>query len=303
MKDFIEFCKRYIGPLLLASMLLGYFVPQFAVLKPLLPYLLTLMLYNSLLNIKLRPEHFFQNKILLFPLLNWLILPLLIIFTYKIFQPSYQIGLLITIITPTALGSPVITKLTNGKIELSMSFLLIFNMLAPFTYPILLWIYLSGVEISLPIGAILLRTAKIIFIPLIASMLTKQSPKILHFMQQKIAPINTFLVIFLVTIVISSARTQIEADTPLNLLVLFGYVLLICFILYGVGYLFAGKDDLLKRTLPIALGHKNTGLAILVCVANFSAVAAIPAVLYIISHHIMNAMFIQYFRNDKRLTK
>jgi predicted Na+-dependent transporter len=279
-------------------MLVGYFVPQFASLKPLLPYILTLMLYNSLLDISIRPKHFFQKKILFFPLLNWILLPIFILFTSKSFPPYYQIGLLVTIITPTALGSPVITKLTNGKIELSMSFLLIFNILAPISYPILLWIYLSGVEINIPILAILSRTAKIIFIPLIASLLTKKNKNLHKFMKEKVSPINLFLVILLVMIVISSARLQIEADTPINLLVLFGYILLLCFILYITGYLLARKDPSLQRTLPIALGHKNTGLAILVCVANFSAATALPAVFYIISHHIMNAIFIQKFRQS-----
>ena len=117
-------------------------------------------------------------------------------------------------------------------------------------------------------------------------------------MKEKVSPINLFLVILLVMIVISSARLQIEADTPINLLVLFGYILLLCFILYITGYLLARKDPSLQRTLPIALGRKNTGLAILVCVANFSAATALPAVFYIISHHIMNAIFIQKFRQS-----
>jgi len=77
-------------------MLVGYFVPQFASLKPLLPYILTLMLYNSLLDISIRPKHFFQKKILFFPLLNWILLPIFILFTLKSFPPYYQIGLLVT---------------------------------------------------------------------------------------------------------------------------------------------------------------------------------------------------------------
>jgi predicted Na+-dependent transporter len=292
----INLCKKYIGLLLILGMLIGYFVPQLAVLKSWLPYLLTFMLYNSLLAIKIRPEHFFQKKLLLFPLLNWLILPLFIIYTFHSFSYEYQLGLLITIITPTALGSPVITRLTGGKIEISMSFLLIFNLLAPFSYPFLLWLYFSGLAVSVPIWAILIKTAIIIFVPLLLSMLTKLSAPLHKFMLSKIAPINTFLVVFLVMIVISSARTQIEADSALNLLKLFTYILLITVFLYAFGYFVAGKDQLLQRTLPIALGHKNTGLAILVCVANFSAVAAIPAVLYIISHHLLNALFIQFFQ-------
>ncbi|MFO7896109.1 MAG: bile acid:sodium symporter [Candidatus Cloacimonadales bacterium] len=295
----MNFCKKYIGLLLILGMLVGYFVPQLALLKSWLPYLLTLMLYNSLLTIRIRPEHFFQKKLLLFPLLNWLILPLIIIHTFHFFSYEYQLGLLITIITPTALGSPVITRLTGGKIETSMSFLLIFNLIAPFSYPFLLWLYFSGMSVSIPIWAILLRTATIIFIPLIFSIITKQLPKIHKFMLEKVSPINTFLVVFLVMIVISSARLQIEADSKINLLQLFSYILLISGFLYAFGYFIAGKDQLLQRTLPISLGHKNTGLAILVCVANFSAVVAIPAVLYIIAHHLLNALFIQIFQIKK----
>ena len=51
---FPQFCKKHIGLLLILSMLIGYFVPQFGLLKPILPYLLILMLYNSLLPIEIK---------------------------------------------------------------------------------------------------------------------------------------------------------------------------------------------------------------------------------------------------------
>ncbi len=295
---FPQFCKKHIGLLLILSMLIGYFVPQFGLLKPILPYLLILMLYNSLLPIEIKSEHFFQKKLLIFPLLNWIILPTIILFTSSIFPFEYRIGLIIMIITPTALGSPVITKLANGKIELAMSFLLIFNMIAPLTYPLLLWLFFSEIDISVPVLAILLRTAKIVFIPLLASFLTKKSTKLSKFIISRITPINPFLVILLVTIVISSARVQIDSDTPQNILILFAYILAICSVLYLTGYFIGRKNELLKRSLPIALGHKNTGLAILVCVSNFSAITAIPAVLYIISHHLLNAIIIHVSRKE-----
>jgi predicted Na+-dependent transporter len=40
------------------------------------------------------------------------------------------------------------------------------------------------------------------------------------------------------------------------------------------------------------MGQKNTGLCILVTMTNFSPIAAIPATIYIIVHHLINSLLI-----------
>lgn len=294
--DFFGFVRKYTGLLLMVFIVIGYLFPQMAIFKSSLSWLLIIMLFISLLKIDLHLHRFFRPGLLLYGLFNWIVLPTIIMFLSKGLAHEYRIGLLIAIITPTALGSPVIISLLDGDLEFILTQVILYNLLAPLSFAFLPLLYFQGANVEIPVITILLNVGKIILIPLVLSLLVKRNLKAKEFIINKFSKFVPLMVIFLAMVVVASASNQIRATHPKTVMIIFSLTLLASALLYLIGFLL-GKGEQ-KRTLPVALGHKNTGLAIIVCLNSFSPLVALPSIFYIISHHIMNAIILQI--NSKR---
>jgi len=276
--------------LLIVSILLGYCFPQIALFKPSLSYLLILMLFISLLKVDMRKAVRFRWQLLIFPLLSWVIAPFAV-YQLRAFLPDEVVlGLMMTAITPPALGSPVMVTLAKGDLELAMTNVVVFNSLAPLAFSIIPFIYFSETQIVIPVLSILGRVAIIIFIPLLLSIIVRRWKGVTAGILKYGGELSPFIILFLVAVVVSSASLQIRALPLKQVAVMFGLTFTLTMMNYVVGYRCGGASLLMRRTVPITTGHKNTGLAILVCIANFSPIVAIPSIFYIISHHIFNAI-------------
>lgn len=286
----MEFIKRNTGLLLIGSIVIGYLFPQIAVLKPTLSYLLILMLFISLLKVDMRLEKLVRPQLVLFPIVSWVVAPVALVQLRGIIPDEVVIGLVMAAITPPALGSPVITTLAKGDLEFAMANVVFFNSLAPFSFALIPFFLFSGTQISIPVWSILGRVATIVFIPLVASLAVRRFKGVTRGILRYGGELTPLIILFLVAVVVSSAALQIRALPLQQVLMMFGLVFLLTVINYVIGHVASRGNALMQRTLPITTGHKNTGLAILVCIANFSSLVAIPSIFYIISHHICNAV-------------
>lgn len=286
----MEFIKRNTGLLLIGSIIIGYCFPQIAVFKPSLSYLLIIMLFISLLKVDMQLKKLVRPQLALFPVVSWVLAPVALIQLRGVIPDEVVIGLVMAAITPPALGSPVITTLAKGDLEFAMANVVFFNSLAPFSFALIPYFLFSGTQVNIPVWSILTRVATIIFIPLIASLIVRRFTRITGYIQRYGGGITPFIILFLVAVVVSSASLQIRALPLQQVLMMFGLVFALSVINYLAGYYAARGNTRLQRTLPITTGHKNTGLAILVCIANFSSLVAIPSIFYIVSHHICNAV-------------
>ncbi len=286
------FIKKYTGAFLVLACGIGLLFPQLAVFKELIFYILLLLLFCSFLKVDFRPDHFINPKLLLYPLFNWIILPAIVFFTTKSLINDYRIGLLFAVITPPALGSPVIISVTKGDLEFMMSNVVIYNLLSPLTYSFIPTLLLKGEEIEVPTVAILARVLVVVFIPMALALLVKRHKMVKVWIVENIDTRKNVLQIFMVMVAVASASLKIR-ETPINeVFYLFLAMFFTTFILYAIGYL-STKNPVMQRTLPVAIGQKNTLLSIMICVGHFSPIAAIPTVFYLISHHIMNGVLIQ----------
>lgn len=295
--DFFGFVRKYTGLILIMCIMIGYLFPQMAFFRPSLSWLLIIMLFISLLKIDLHLGHFFQPGLLLYGLFSWIVLPTIIMFLSRGLSHEYRIGLLFAIITPTASASTVIVSLLDGDLEFILKQVILYNLLAPLSFAFLPLIYFKGASVVIPVFTILLNVAKIILIPFLLSLLVKRNQKMKNFIISKFSKFVPLIVIFLAMIVVSSASDQIRTMHPKTVITIFSLTLLSAALLYSSGFLI-GKG-VQKRTFPVALGHKNTGLAIIVCLNSFSPLVALPTIFYIISHHIMNAIMLQVYARKR----
>ncbi len=287
------FIKQYTGIFLIISCIIGLVFPQLAVFKQLIFYILLLLLFCSFLRVDFKPEHFINPNLLLFPIFNWLVLPLLVFFATNGIANDYRIGLLFAVITPPALGSPIIISITRGNLEFMMSNVVIYNLLSPLTFSFIPTLLFRNEGIKIPTIDILMRVVIVVFIPMILALIVKHYKKTKNWIILHIDSRKNILQIFMVMVAVSSASLKIR-ETPFHeVVILFLSTFIITLFLYGFGYIVSRKNPIMQRTLPVALGHKNTLLSIMICVSLFSPIAAIPTVFYLISHHIMNGILIQ----------
>ncbi|PID27783.1 MAG: hypothetical protein CSB55_07650 [Candidatus Cloacimonadota bacterium] len=288
--------KKYMGLLLLGALAFGYILPSISVLKPFLPYTLITMLFFSFLKLKLNIKYFLRPQLAFYPFVVWLIVPATTIFFTRNLDSAYATGLFFTAITPSALGSPVVISLLNGDRELNISFVVLFNLAAPLTYALLPLLMLKGQNsVNVPTTAIMSKVAFIVFLPLLLASAVRKFKKLTDAINKKSGNANALIMLATVAIAVAASANRIKSAEAAVIFKLFSLTFGMAIMNYGLGFIASVKNNKLYRTLPVVFGHKNTVLSILVCISNFSDEAAVPAVFYLISHHILNAAMLHLF--------
>lgn len=284
------------------AIVIGFLTPFFGTLKPLMTPLLMLLLYCSFMKLKWNMSNFFRKELLLFPLMCWVLLPGITFYLTRFLGPELQVGLLLVVITPPALASPVMVSLVKGDLEFCLTNVALFNLLSPLMYVIIPKIYLSGSDIALDYWGIFWKVCLYIFIPLTLAMVTRLNKGITYMVNQFIDPYKILVQLLLVMIAVSSSAARVKSQ-PVHLIVLlFVAVYAVTAALYMVAWFVGKKRNNLQYTLPFTTGHKNTLLSINIGLASFSPLAALPAVFYLITHHTFNGIVLWLWNNQQKRT-
>ena len=293
-----EFIKRWTGAFLLSAIAVGFLIPQLAILKPALAPFLMLLLFCSFVKLDFSMKKFLRPELALFPIFNWLILPPIVYFATPFLPNELRIGLLLVVITPPALGSPVITSLAKGDLELIVANVTLYNLLAPLSYAFIPTLFLSNENIQIDYLNIFIKVAYFIFTPLILALIIRSNKASKRFILEKVDPLKAPIQIVLIAIAVSTTTSKMKELSYINLSILVAVTFLLAGLLYIIGYVIARKNRLMQKSLPIALGHKNTLLALTIGVASFSELAALPAIFYLIAHHTYNGIIISMGRKE-----
>ncbi len=295
----LDTVSKWMGQLLILAIIVGYFIPFLAFFRPIVSWCLMFLLFSSFLSLELKIHRFFRKELLLFPIMNWLILPLVVFYISRFLSIDYRIGLFLIIITPPALGSPIIVRLARGDVEFSVANLVVFNLLSPVVYAILPGLFFSQIsEIASPFS-VFKSVALYIFIPLLLSLISRQFFSFKNFILQKTDPFKGVIQLFMIAVVVSSSSAQIKALPIAEAIIIFSFTLVISFIYYLTGFLICRRNSNLKYTCPVTSGYKNTLLSIITGLTNFNPVVALPSIFYLISHHVWNGLII-YLANKKK---
>ncbi|MBI9032741.1 bile acid:sodium symporter [bacterium] len=298
----LELIKKWTGLFLLGAVAIGFIFPIFAVLKPLMIPLLMLLLYCSFVRMKFQVKRFVRKELLIFPIICWIIFPPLVYYSTTCLGPALQIGFLLVVITPPALGSPVMVSLAKGDLEYTVANVTLFNILSPLVFALLPGFFIKDSTLAINYYDIFWRVTVIIFIPLLLAYFTEKSLGLKNFVLSKIDPLKGLVQMFLIVIAVANSAQQIRAMNNLHL----ARVVIITFILAGLFYLIGwliAFNKKMKYTLPITTGHKNTLLTITIAIASFSEITALPAVFYLIAHHTYNGIIINLSRKVNTLNE
>jgi len=198
-----------------------------------------------------------------------LAIPLVFFFSTRIFDAELAVGILLLTAMPAGVSTPVLTEISKGNISLSMSLVIVSQLLAPFTVPLLFWL----VDInSLTINKLLILKdiAILVFLPMIISQIVKRFlPRTIARTQHLFTSANVFLLSSFVYIAISSQRNVI-LENPTGLIWKIAVLYLVFILLHIIGYIICPRQTRENR-IAVAIGaaYMNNGMAIVLAASYF----------------------------------
>jgi bile acid:Na+ symporter, BASS family len=281
---------------LLATMMFGALFPQAHVFSFLIQYLLMVMLFFSLLDIKFTLQSF-QKSVLWVLLANlgmgFLSYALLISLNRTLALTAFM-----TAIAPTAIAAPVIMSFIKGEIEYVVAAVLLTNLSSAVVIPLALP-FLIDVQTPISVWEVLQPVLIVMFVPLIlaqaSAYLPSGTPRL--FRQGKRFSFAFWLVnLFLISANASNFLRQEEANSLSILLMIALISLVLCILNFGLGALLGGRQSWQEASQ--SLGQKNLSFVIWIALTFINPLVAMGPTFYILYHHLYNSWSI--YRFEKR---
>lgn len=197
------------------------------------------------------------------------IIPLVFFFAFRIIDKELAVGMLLLTAMPAGISSPALSDILKGNTSLSMSLVIVTQLIAPFTVPLLFWlIELNSVSIN---KLVLLRDISIlVFVPMILSQIAKRLfPSAISNTRHLFTSLNIFLLFALVYVAISMQRRLI-LDRPGALIWEIILLYLVFILLHLAGYLICPKEKKENKvSLAIGSAYMNNGMAIVLAASYF----------------------------------
>ncbi|MPM46292.1 hypothetical protein SDC9_92990 [bioreactor metagenome] len=285
-----KFLEKYLLPV---AMIIGIaFHNQLAVLSPVTPYLLSLMLFITYCRISWSDIHLTR--------LHYILLAIQYVGSASVYLALRQLNetlaqaAMICVLAPTATSAPVVAGILGGNIASVAAFSLFSNLSVAFIAPLYLsLIGQTGSEVPFitSFWYIFRKVVPIIVFPFfIALLLRKVSPKA-HQKIRSAQIVSFYLWATALTIVIGNVVNFVIAQGggKYTLEIIIGIIsLIICLLQFVTGRKIGSKFD---RTIAggQGLGQKNTVLAIWLTQTYLNPVASLGPGLYVLWQNLVNS--------------
>ena len=214
--------------------------------------------------------------------------------------PVYFMGLVLVACCPGGSSSNVFSMLVKGDVALSVTLTALSSIITLFTLPVIMEFVtrtvsdLSGVEIELPVGKLLIQNITLLLLPLFAGSLFKKVFPEAAIEVRKILSKMAFPALMLLAAVFFMQYKNEIADNFASL-GLSAALLIICAMACSSFMSRTGKfSDATRRTIVIEVGMQNAAQAITIASSPFifnSGEMALPAICYAL---LMNVILLTY---------
>lgn len=279
----IKFFEKHASFSIILAMLLGLTAPY---LGPVLnDYVLWFMAGLMLATfLKIEPDHVFAELkkplFLIFIIAVYiLMIPLALFFLMKFLTPELSLGFLLYASLPPAVAAPALTNLAKGNSALSLTIMVLINMIVPFSVPFL-FLLLTGSSIKLDTLGMFVTLALVILGPLLVSQVfEKITPKIINNLKPKLGGLGVVLIMFIMYTVVAH-QSALILQNPIMLL---KYLLILYGIVFGfylIGFFIAPWRHLKDRiALAVTKAYPNVGLGIVLAFKFFTPEIALLLVI------------------------
>jgi BASS family bile acid:Na+ symporter len=291
--------KHTYNHLIFIAIALGIVFPTEGALRPWLSFSLGTMLFLNFSQLQLsglRPRWSLVWK----TLLAWLvILPLLAWALGYVVPSEFAVGLLLVAITPSAMATPILTRLMGGHFEFAVLCSVGSSLIAPFSYSLVASLVGSEASPRSLFFSVLCNVLKLVLIPFGLSLAIRLW-RPLRAEVLKRAFFSKYILLFVVfsAVSLSSQSFREYNSSTLTLLALVTTVLVLG--AFGLGYML-DKNKAERIAASVSVGQKNTGLCLWVVLNFFGKPAALVVVLYIVAQHLVSGSMIMLFSKHSKV--
>ncbi len=213
--------------------------------------------------------------------------------------PEFVAGQVLTGACPTGVVSNVYTYLSMGNVALSVTLSAVNTVIAPILTPTLTGV-LAGKFVPVDVWKLFLDVVQVTLIPVtIGVVINTFASTYVAKIKPVLPAYSSFAVATVVAYVAASGQARILTLPPFMILLLIMATLIHLFLGYALGYAYgkAFRLDLPdKITISTETAMQNSGLATVLAVKHWGALAALPAVTYSIVQNVVGPFVCQFFR-------
>ena len=270
----VAIIEKYFWAILIAGIMLGLWQPLPFTAPHWLPALiLGTMLFLVFLKIDAIEivEKMKNVKMMItIALLYMIVIPLIFYAVTRVFDYEMALGIMLLTAMPAGVSTPALADILKGNISMTMSIVIVTQMIAPFTVPLLfLLVGTKGLDINKLM--VFKDIAIMVFLPLTLAQIAK------HYLQPLISrsqhfftSANVFLLFAFVYVAISSQRDVI-LDNPVSLIWKTAILYLVFIVLHFAGYFIFYRETRENRiSMAVTLAYMNNGLAIVLASTYFA---------------------------------
>ena len=214
--------------------------------------------------------------------------------------PVYFMGLVLVACCPGGSSSNVFSMLAKGDVALSVTLTALSSIITLFTLPLIMEYVslfvsdMSGVEVNLPIGKLIVQNIVLLFVPLLAGSLFKHFFPVAATKVSKVLGKVAFPALMTLAFVFFLQYRQEIVDNFAVLGVSAALLILSAMACSSLLSRVAGSDARVRRTVVIEVGMQNAAQAIAIASSPFifnDGRMALPAIIYAL---LMNVILLIY---------
>ncbi|WP_456342257.1 bile acid:sodium symporter family protein [Thermovibrio sp.] len=217
----------------------------------------------------------------------------------KNINPELVAGQVLTGSCPTGVVSNVYNFLTGANVALSIALSGVNTLVSPLLTPVLTKV-LVGKLVAVNGLKLFLDMVQITLIPVLVGIgLNSIMPEKIEKVKPYLPAYSTFAVVLIVGFVVAAGSSKILSLPPKAFLYLFLASLFHLLFGFWLGYLiprFSGLEPKERITISIETAMQNSGLATVLAVSQWGALAALPAVFYSVVQNLVGPFVIKLFR-------
>lgn len=283
----MHFLQKHTWVLIVLALALSFLYPDPGLfLAPFVSYLLMLLMFLSLLKIRIRDvvmqlQH--GKEILILLLIIHVGTPFCVFLLEPFLQLELYLGLLLISAMPSGISVVFLSKLFGGIPEKALPITAISHIITPVTVPLIVLLF-AGREIEISAWHMTLTLIKLIGIPYLAAWIVRRSVFIEPLNKYSMVSSQILLFVLLIGLISPLVPLIIDNTHLLPMIIVVSIIMTACFFWgsYRIGK--TRKDHI---TFGITGSFKNFTLATVVAVSLFTPLASLPVIVYAVTNNLL----------------
>jgi len=273
MEKLRKFVNQYFGWILTCSCFIGFLMPEVGSFTTyLIPIMLSIVIFSAYFQLDLTPQvlksGIYKGTIYFF--LRFVLIPVVAFYIFSQISAFWGTAMLLMTLLPAAVASPAFSSMFGGNVHLSLTNVLLSNVLSPFYIPLICSYFVHN-EKSIDNTGMFITLALTVILPFIIHFPLRQVKVFSDTMKLYNPLISVFSVSLMFVFAVARYRHMLLDN--LHLVIPYIFIAFLTFtIYYVVGWFLIPKSEKVDRiTYSTSSGANNIGLGVTLTILYFPA--------------------------------